>query len=106
MSYPEYFATLIEAQKRLGIDSRNAENQLLELELDWIVSLKHGYELLGKKEFNESLIYFERSISSNPCEWYSSAILYDAYRGKAAALKKIGRDEDAEACLKKIPSGS
>jgi hypothetical protein len=59
MSYPEYFATLIEAQECLGIDSGKAEDQLLELELDWIESLKRGYELLRKKEFDESLIYFE-----------------------------------------------
>jgi tetratricopeptide (TPR) repeat protein len=106
MGYPEYFETLIECQKRLGLDCRNAQNQLAELELDWGDALIQARKLLNEGEYKESLIYFERSLNANPGEWYSMSSVYDALRGKAKALKKLGRHKEAEACLKKIPDES
>ena len=103
MGYPEYYETLIECQKRLGHDTRNAENQLTELNLDWRDALSQAWKLLNKGDYEESLIYFERSLKSNPGEWYSMNDVYEAYRGKAEAFKKLNRHEESQACLQQIP---
>jgi tetratricopeptide (TPR) repeat protein len=103
MGYPEYYETLIECQKRLGHDTRNAENQLSELNLHWKDALSHARDLLDKGDYEESLIFFERSLNSNPGEWYSMNDVYDAFRGKAEALTKLNRHKEAKACLKRIP---
>ncbi len=89
--YPKYYEILIECQERLGLDTRNAENQRAELNLEWRAALSHRWKLLKKGEYEESLIYFERSLNSNPGEWYSMKDVDEAYRGKAEAFKKLGR---------------
>jgi tetratricopeptide (TPR) repeat protein len=103
--YPEYFETLIICQKALGLDCRDAENRLSELRLDWRQARTKAQALLKSGKCEESLIYFERAIAGNPGEWYAVEALYRALKGKARALKKLGRRREAEACLKQIPEG-
>lgn len=103
MAYPEYHEALMDVQAALGLDSSNAENQLREIELDWRESLRIALDLLARGEYEESIVYFSRSLNSNPGEWNSERAEYEAYRGKAEALTRLGRLREAEECLKKIP---
>lgn len=104
MGYPEYFETLMECQKRLGHDTRNAQNQLNELEMDWREALTQAWDLLNRRKYKESLIYFERSLNSNPGEWYSVTDMREAYKGIGEAYLKLGRRDEAQFWLEKIPT--
>jgi tetratricopeptide (TPR) repeat protein len=103
LGYSEYYDVLMECQRRMGMDPKNAENQQAELNLDWRRALTRARDLLDQGKYEESLIYLERSLNSNPGEWYSIEDVYRAYRGKAEALSKLGRNREAEELLKKIP---
>jgi tetratricopeptide (TPR) repeat protein len=103
MALPDYYEILIACKKNLGLDCRNEESMVAELGMDWMKAHELARRLLGAKRYKESLIHFQRSISANPCEAGTTSGLYEAYRGMAAALKALGRHEEAEAYVKKIP---
>ncbi len=67
-------------------------------------ALTLAHQELAKKNFKESLIYFERSLSTNPGEWYSLSDFYNAQKGKSQALRKLGKPDEAKETEKDIPN--
>lgn len=88
----EFYETLLECERRLGLDTRNTMNQLKELKLDWIAALDKAEKLFEARKYSESIAYFQRSINSNPGEAGTQSMLDAANRGLARALKALGRD--------------
>lgn len=67
-------------------------------EINDIVCLKnHGFELKNTGYLEESLIYFARALELNPKD-------HDSLKEIAYLLKLLGRNEEGEGCLKKVPS--
>ncbi len=100
--YPEYFQTLILCRKKMGIDTRNAENRLAELEMDWQRALERGWKLLAEGKADQSLAFFQRSLNANPCEAGTAGGENEAWRGMAEAYRRMGNQEAAENCRKQI----
>jgi tetratricopeptide (TPR) repeat protein len=88
---PEFNALLFACQQALGIDTRNIENRIAEMRLDWLSALKKGEELLRKGQAEESIAYFTRSISMNPGEAGTASAEQAARDGITAAQALLKR---------------
>jgi tetratricopeptide (TPR) repeat protein len=92
-AYPEFYEILRVCQMSLGRDTRNADSQIEEMQLDWMTALKKGEQLLKAGKAKESIAYFKRSLNANPGEYGTASGEEAAQRGIKAAKALLKRQE-------------
>ena len=90
-AYPEFYEILRICQQSLGKDTRNADNQIEEMCLDWMTALNKGQQLLKAGKAQESIAYFNRSLQDNPGEYGTSSAVSAAEDGIKAAKALLRR---------------
>ena len=92
-AYPEFYEILRICQQSLGKDTRNADNQIEEMHLDWMAALNKGQQLLKAGKARESIAYFERSLNDNPGEYGTASAASAAEDGIKAAKALLRRQK-------------